>query len=58
MTTDDNEIKFISEKFEAQTIKRDGRLAEDSIPLDPVIYDATIKREEETGEKYDIVIKS
>ena len=56
VTTDDNEIKFISEKFEAQTIKRDGRLAEDSIPLDPVIYDATIKREEETGEKYDIVI--
>ncbi len=56
VTTDDNEIKFIAEKFGAETIKRDGKLAEDSIPLDPVIYDACIQKEEKSGEKYDVVI--
>lgn len=56
VTTDDEEIKFISEKFGAETIKRDGKLAEDSIPLDPVIYDATIQKEEKSNEKYDVVI--
>ena len=56
VTTDDNEIKFISEKFGAETIKRDGKLAEDSIPLDPVIYDAAMQKEEKANEKYDVVI--
>ena len=56
VTTDDDEIKFIAEKFKAETVKRDGKLAEDSIPLDPVIYDATIQKENETNESYDIVI--
>ncbi len=56
VTTDDNEIKFIAEKFKSNTIKRDGELAEDNVPLDPVIYDATIKQEKRTNEKYDIVI--
>ena len=71
VTTDDDEISFVAEKFGAKTIKRDGKLAEDSIPLDPVIYDATLQQEakinmneqiinESTGEriyqKYDIVI--
>ena len=56
VSTDDNEIKFIAEKFGAETIKRDGKLAEDSIPLDPVIYDATIQKEKEMDEKYDVVI--
>jgi len=56
VTTDDNEIKFIAEKFNAETIKRDGKLAEDEIPLDPVIYDATLKEEEKRGKKYDVVI--
>ena len=56
VTTDDNEIKFIAEKFGAETIKRDGKLAEDSIPLDPVIYDATIQKENEINEEFDVVI--
>ena len=56
VTTDDNEIKFISEKFGAETIKRDGKLAEDSIPLDPVIYDAAMQKEKKANEKYDVVI--
>ncbi|MBQ2961888.1 UDP-2,4-diacetamido-2,4,6-trideoxy-beta-L-altropyranose hydrolase [Methanobrevibacter sp.] len=56
VTTDDNEIKFIAEKFGAETIKRDGNLAEDSIPLDPVIYDATLQKENELNYEYDLVI--
>ena len=56
VTTDDNEIKFIAEKFGAETVKRDGKLAEDSIPLDPVIHDATIQKEKLNNEKYDVVI--
>ena len=56
VTTDDNEIKFIAEKFGAETVKRDGKLAEDSIPLDPVIYDATIQKEKSSDEQYDVVI--
>ena len=56
VTTDDNEIKFIAEKFGAETIKRDGKLAEDSIPLDPVIFDATIQKENKMNDKYDVVI--
>ena len=56
VTTDDNEIKFIAEKFGAETVKRDGKLAEDSIPLDPVIHDATIQKEKKDNEKYDVVI--
>ena len=56
VSTDDNEIKFIAEKFGAETVKRDGKLAEDSIPLDPVIFDATIQKENEMNERYDVVI--
>lgn len=56
VTTDDEEIKFISEKFGAEVIKRSGNLAEDNIPLDPVIYDATIKKEKENNQKFDFVI--
>ena len=56
VTTDDNEIKFIAEKFGAETVKRDGKLAEDSIPLDPVIFDATLQKEKKENEKYDVVI--
>ncbi|MBX7076281.1 MAG: UDP-2,4-diacetamido-2,4,6-trideoxy-beta-L-altropyranose hydrolase [Methanobacteriaceae archaeon] len=56
VTTDDDEIKFISEKFGADVIKRSGDLAEDNVPLDPVIYDATLQQEEKIGDKYDFVI--
>lgn len=56
VTTDDDEISFVAEKFGAKTIKRDGKLAEDSIPLDPVIYDATLQQEGKINENYDIVI--
>lgn len=56
VSTDDDEIKFIAEKFGADVIKRSKELAEDNVPLDPVIYDATIKQEEKFNTVYDFVI--
>lgn len=56
VTTDDDEIKFIAEQFNASTIKRSGKLAEDDVPLDPVIYDAVKRKENINGEKYEFII--
>ncbi|MDR0900980.1 MAG: UDP-2,4-diacetamido-2,4,6-trideoxy-beta-L-altropyranose hydrolase [Methanobrevibacter sp.] len=56
VTTEDEEIEFISKKFGAKTIKRDGKLADDDITLDPVIYDAVKKWENKNKEKYDYII--
>ncbi|MEA4956229.1 3-deoxy-manno-octulosonate cytidylyltransferase [bioreactor metagenome] len=56
VTTDDDEIKFVAEKFGASTIKRSGDLGKDDVPLDPVIHDA-VKTEEQNSEvDYDFVI--
>ncbi|MCL2156712.1 MAG: UDP-2,4-diacetamido-2,4,6-trideoxy-beta-L-altropyranose hydrolase [Methanobrevibacter sp.] len=51
VTTDDDEIKFISEQFKAITIQRSGELAEDNVPLDPVIFDAVEKQENKLNEQ-------
>lgn len=56
VTTDDDEIKFISEHFKADTIKRSGELAEDDISLDPVIYNAVQTCEKDNDEQYDFII--
>ena len=56
VTTDDSEIALIAEKFGASVIRRAGELAEDNIPLDPVIYDAMVQKEKLTLDEYDIVI--
>lgn len=56
VTTDDDEIKFIAEKFGASTIKRAGKLALDDIPLDPVIYDAVKTEEKSCKTIFDFVI--
>nr|WP_231624177.1 glycosyltransferase [Methanobrevibacter arboriphilus] len=56
VTTDDDEIKFIAEKFGASTIKRSGKLALDDIPLDPVIYDAVKTEEKSCKTIFDFVI--
>ncbi len=56
VTTDDDEIKFISKKFKANTIKRSGILAEDDVPLDPVIFDAVKKQEKKKNICYDYII--
>ncbi|WP_409200564.1 cytidylyltransferase domain-containing protein [Methanobrevibacter sp. DSM 116169] len=56
VSTDDDEIKFIAEKFGAHVIKRSAELAEDDVPLDPVIYDALLQKEKMVFDEYDIVI--
>ena len=56
VTTDDSEIALIAEKFGASVIRRTGELAEDDVPLDPVIYDAMIQKEKLAFDEYDIVI--
>ena len=56
VTTDDSEIALIAEKFGASVIRRSGELAEDDVPLDPVIYDAMVQKEKLAFDEYDIVI--
>ena len=47
VSTDDEEIAAISARYGAEFIMRTGELAEDTIPLDPVIYDAVTRLEKE-----------
>lgn len=56
VTTDDSEIALISEKFGASVIRRSEELSGDEVTLDPVIYDALIKKEKVALDEYDIVI--
>ncbi len=55
VTTDDSEISLLAEKFGASVMKRSEELSGDEVPLDPVIYDAMIKKEK-TNNEYDIII--
>ena len=55
VTTDDSEISLLAEKFGASVIKRSEELSGDEVPLDPVIYDAMLKKEK-TNNEYDIII--
>lgn len=56
ISTDDENIKFVSEKFGAETLMRTAELSNDDVPLDPVIYDALIRKEKKESITYDIVI--
>ena len=56
VTTDDEEIAQIAKLYGAQIVMRPKELGGDTITLDPVIYDATIKMEQKLNKKYDIVI--
>lgn len=56
VTTDDDSIGSLSEKFGAVVIKRHPNLAKDDITLDPVIYDAMVRSQLKFEIKYDIVI--
>ena len=56
VTSDDNEILEIAKKTGAQTLLRDTALAGDKITLDSVIYDAYIKTEKLSDNKFDIII--
>ena len=56
VSTEDSEIALIAEKFGASVIRRSQDLAGDRIPIDPVIFDATVQKEKQTFDEYDIVI--
>lgn len=56
VSTDDEEIGMISEKYGCPVLKRSSDLGQDKVTLDPVIYEATSLAEKKTGKTYDIVI--
>ncbi|OPK10881.1 cytidylyltransferase domain-containing protein [Pseudomonas sp. VI4.1] len=56
VTTDDDEIALLSERFGANIIMRPQSLAIDSATLDPVIAHATEAAEKKYNEHYDIII--
>ncbi len=56
VSTDDEELMGIVRNHGVEVIERDGILATDRVTLDPVIYDAVIKKEKAAQKSYDIVI--
>ena len=56
VTTDDSEIALLAEKFGASVIRRSEELSGDEVPLDPVVYDAMVRKEKLAFDEYDIVI--
>lgn len=56
VSTDDDEIAEISRIYGAEVINRPKILAQDDIPLDPVIYHAVNYIEKKENTKYDLVI--
>lgn len=56
VSTDDEEIAWISEKFGAEIIRRPEKLAADNVTLDPVIFHAVGEAERRYGVTYDVVV--
>ena len=56
VSTDDPKIMRIAEKFGASIVRRSPDLAGDRIPVDPVVLDATVQKEKQAFDEYDIVI--
>lgn len=56
VTTDDDEMALISNRFGAEVILRGEDLSSDSITLDPVICDAVKKIEDRHNKKFDLII--
>ena len=56
VSTEDAETLAIAEKYGASVIRRTPDLAGDKIPIDPVVYDATVQKEKLAFDEYDIVI--
>ena len=42
--------------YGAKAMNRNSALAQDAVTLDPVIYDAVLRMEQETGKTYDVVV--
>lgn len=57
VSSDSEEILAYAAQFEGVTgLSRDAELALDAVTLDPVIYDAVVRREEEAGVSFDVVV--
>ena len=57
VSSDSEEILAYAAQFEGVTgLSRDTELALDAVTLDPVIYDAVVRREEQAGASFDIVV--
>lgn len=56
VSTDDEEIAEVAQVYGANIIKRPGILAEDDVPLDPVVFHAVNTVEENSGKRYTHVL--
>lgn len=56
LTTDDEEIKEVAKIFGAEVVERPGELAEDDVPLDPVIFHALTCYEDEKGVIFNYIV--
>lgn len=56
VTSDDEEILAVARGLGANTILRDGALADDAATLDPVVHDACLRLEVSGGEPFDVVV--
>lgn len=56
VSSDDEEILGIANMYGVYGMNRDSALAQDAVTLDPVIYDALVRRETQTGNYYDTVV--
>lgn len=54
VTTEDDEVAVIAERFGASVVRRDPRLSEFVVPLAPVVADA-VEQIEAAGERFDVV---
>lgn len=56
VTSDDDEILLLAERYGAIPLTRESTLARDATTLDPVVYDALLRMEEQTGQRYEVVL--
>lgn len=57
VSSDSEEILSFAATYEGVTpLNRDSALAQDAVTLDPVIYDAVVRREQELGHEFDTVV--
>jgi len=56
VSTDSDEIRYVSELAGARVMMRPEALAEDHVTLDPVIHHAIEQVEQEYGERFDVVV--
>lgn len=56
VSSDDEEILSLAKMYDVEAMDRESKLAQDAVTLDPVIYDAVIRMEDQKKVKYDVVI--